>query len=589
MAAKESGKTDWWKRWPSLHEAEMAAFTAKGATVRTLNERHGFLILEVDWPMGERRAKLHIGYSPHHPFCRPSVSSKDLDFARHQNPFDGGLCLLIPNSGQWYPHQRVADLVDEQLTKIRQVNELRANENWDEAAQYEEQAPDPLPPYFAHLAEPISAIFFSSPTPVPNQRCGIAEFVVNPRAQNGSTAHFEAVLHQVRPISGAWLAPPFNPPNWLGDWRKVPGRWVRLNRPLPQTAEELIAAAEGEIAKQSVTNPAYQQLQQIGEAELALTAIIFDDEVAYGPNRFGDGWLFLASRPAGKNKRKRSVSLVRGFGISDDLFSRVPVAAALRDKKVLLVGCGAIGSFAAIELARAGIGKLTIVDHDIVEPGNSVRWPLGRTVWGVPKVAALRDFLRQNYPSTEVDALTGRLGIATTAVENVQSIQGNPRDELRKLIEGADIVIDTTASVECQAAIAHECRELGKSLVIGYATEGVAGGIVARFRPESSGCWICLNEHWEDKSIALPPQNPTATVLPIGCNSPTFTGGAFDLQEISLEVVRSAVGLMAPDAFDPGDWDWSSLALVDGERRRLPAWEAGRLEPHSRCAGCNAG
>lgn len=582
---KEFGGTDWWKCWPSLYDAEMAAFRAKGATVKALNQRHGLLIIEAVWPLADKHITLQVSYSPLHPFCRPAVSSRDLQLSRHQHPFNGGLCLLTADAGQWYPQQRIADLIDEQLHKILQVNKLRTEENWSEATKLEEQAPDPLSVYYGHTAEPISAVFFSDPIKVPNQSCGVADFSVNLRSQNGGTSYFEAILHRAKPISGTWLADPFKP-NWLGAWQKVPGRWVRLKGPLPQSAEGLWAAAEAEIAKQALLSPSFHKLQELGKADFALTAVVFEDEVAYGPNRRGDGWLFLARRGIGKDKRKPSVTLVRGFGLSDGMFSRVPVAAALRDKKVLLIGCGAIGSFAAMEFVRAGIGKLTIIDHDIVEPGNSVRWPLGKVYWGVPKVAALQDFLRRNYPWTNVDdAMTGFIGAATT-LEDAKSVRHSPRDDLRQLIDEADLIVDATASTECQASIAYECRTLGKPLVVGYATEGVAGGIVVRLRPGLGACWVCLNNHWDDKGIDLPPRNPTATVLPIGCNSPTFTGGSFDLQEISLEIVRSGVGLLAPSAFDSGDWDWSSLKLVEGKRRCLPTWLSGRLEPHPRCTGC---
>src|SRR3546814_10106184 len=85
----------------------------------------------------------------------------------------------------------------------------------------------------------------------------------------------------------------------------------------------------------------------------------------------GEGWLFRVAR---RDRRGRvAASAVRGAGIPDDLQVRVPSARALRDKKVLLIGCGAIGSFVACELARAGVGGLDLLDKDVLEPGNSVR------------------------------------------------------------------------------------------------------------------------------------------------------------------------------------------------------------------------
>ena len=389
MAPAEDEVTDWWKCWPSLFDAEMAAFAARGATVEILNEQNGLLILAIEWPSNDGTIKLEVGYSPLHPFFRPAVTAPDLAIARHRNPFDGGLCLLVPDAGQWYPHQRVADLIHEQLAKILDVNLLRADEQWAEAAQIEEQAPDPLVNYYAHEAEPVSAVYFSRPV-VPSSVCGAAEFLINPRAADGSTSYFEAILQRVNPLGGQWLASRFNPENWVGNWKRSEGRWVRLKRPLPESATDLLAAAEAEIARQALVNKTFRRLQGRGTDNLRITAIVFEDEVAYGADAAGDGWLFLVERWSGKGNSERSIALVRGFEISDDLFSRLPVAAALRGKKVLLCGVGAIGSFAATELVRAGVGTLTILDRDIVEPGNSVRWPLGRSALAKPlRVSAL--------------------------------------------------------------------------------------------------------------------------------------------------------------------------------------------------------
>src|SRR3546814_19559883 len=108
----------------------------------------------------------------------------------------------------------------------------------------------------------------------------------------------------------------------------------------------------------------------------------------------GEGWLFLVAR---RDRRGRvAASVVRGAGIPDDLQVRVPSARALRDKKVLLIGCGAIGRFVACEHARAGVGSLYLLDKDVLEPGNSVRWTLGHSHWGLTKHVPLK-----TPPSTE--------------------------------------------------------------------------------------------------------------------------------------------------------------------------------------------
>jgi hypothetical protein len=67
---------------------------------------------------------------------------------------------------------------------------------------------------------------------------------------------------------------------------------------------------------------------------------------------------------------------------------------------------------------------------------------------------------------------------------------------------------------------------------------------------------------------------------------PTFTGGGFDLQEISLEIVRTAVGLLSEGTYDPGSWEVAVLTLKgEGGARMLPHWEGYRCPAHPRCCG----
>lgn len=220
-----------------------------------------------------------------------------------------------------------------------------------------------------------------------------------------------------------------------------------------------------------------------------------------------------------------------------------------------------------------------------MEPGNTVRWSIGRSAWGLRKSFALFEFLQRNYPSTDVAAWNWQIGRATADVDHAAKAELNQLTELRRAIASADIVVDASASTECQQALAHYCREAGKPYIVGYGTEGAVGGIVARFDAGSPSCFVCLHNHWNDRSIELPPIDHKGTVLPIGCNAPTFTGGAFDLQEVSLELVRSTIGFLAPSEYDAGDWQLATLALTEGGRRQLPTWRPDDVEPHERCCG----
>jgi len=102
--------------------------------------------------------------------------------------------------------------------------------------------------------------------------------------------------------------------------------------------------------------------------------------------------------PVVLQRRERSYLIQRGGG-----------AMTLTSKRVLLVGCGAIGGYLALELARAGIGVLTLVDHDTLTEDNTFRHVLGRRYWRINKAIALQHEIQANLPYVRVHALPQRL------------------------------------------------------------------------------------------------------------------------------------------------------------------------------------
>jgi len=75
------------------------------------------------------------------------------------------------------------------------------------------------------------------------------------------------------------------------------------------------------------------------------------------------------------------------------------------NKRVLLVGGGAVGGHLAFELARAGVGQITIVDPDRLTPDNAFRHVLGRDHWGELKVDALKAELECHLPYVVIEPI----------------------------------------------------------------------------------------------------------------------------------------------------------------------------------------
>jgi len=78
----------------------------------------------------------------------------------------------------------------------------------------------------------------------------------------------------------------------------------------------------------------------------------------------------------------------------------------LTTKHVMVVGMGGVGSFAAEFIARSGIGKMTIIDGDVVDPTNRNRQlPALSTNHGQPKVQVMAERLRAINPELELNVV----------------------------------------------------------------------------------------------------------------------------------------------------------------------------------------
>lgn len=78
----------------------------------------------------------------------------------------------------------------------------------------------------------------------------------------------------------------------------------------------------------------------------------------------------------------------------------------LRDAHILIVGVGGVGAYAAEMLCRAGVGRLTLVDADAVQPSNINRQlPALHSTIGKPKVAVLAERFRDINPEIDLTCI----------------------------------------------------------------------------------------------------------------------------------------------------------------------------------------
>jgi molybdopterin/thiamine biosynthesis adenylyltransferase len=250
---------------------------------------------------------------------------------------------------------------------------------------------------------------------------------------------------------------------------------------------------------------------------------------------------------------------------------------------IVLAGVGGLGAPSALEFARAGVRELRLIDADYVDPGTSVRWPLGLGAAGLPKVGALKSFIEAHWPYTRVVAIDHRIG-------GIRQPGEPPEEEIvLSALSEASLVYDATAEWGVQHFLSDLSREEGMPYVCTWTAAGAWGGLVARVSPDPvAPCWRCLMYALEQGEIPSPPFDPEGEVQPVGCADPTFTGSGFDLGLVGLLGVQLAASTVAGDgegAYPGCDWD-VALMIHRRERQRLtPAIETYPLKRWSECPG----
>jgi molybdopterin/thiamine biosynthesis adenylyltransferase len=174
------------------------------------------------------------------------------------------------------------------------------------------------------------------------------------------------------------------------------------------------------------------------------------------------------------------------------LLEEIDVAGqeALLGSHVLIIGAGGLGSAAAPYLAAAGVGHLTLVDHDAVELTNLQRQIMHtESSIGKSKVASGKEFLQY---------LNSGIQIGTIQAKASSSL-------LDDLLPSVDIVLDCTDNFSSRHLINAACIKHQTPLVSGSALK--LDGQISVFDPRNpnSPCYACIfspDEKFEEVSCS---------------------------------------------------------------------------------------
>lgn len=219
----------------------------------------------------------------------------------------------------------------------------------------------------------------------------------------------------------------------------------------------------------------------------------------------------------------------------------------LAQGRVLILGCGGLGSTAASLLARAGIGYLKLVDRDFLELNNLQRQILYEehdVKEGLPKAIAAQRRVQQINTTIQSDA----------AVMDVN------RFNIERLIGDVHLVIDATDNFETRFLLNEACIKHQRPWIYGAAIESY--GLTMTILPGKTACLRCVMDH-------LPAPGSAPTCESVGVLASIVTSIAA-IQ--SVEAIKILTGQLTAInrhllSFDVWDHSYQTITLT---RENLP-------------------
>lgn len=228
---------------------------------------------------------------------------------------------------------------------------------------------------------------------------------------------------------------------------------------------------------------------------------------------------------------------------------------ALAGSHVALVGCGGIGSPALQYLAAAGVGRLTLIDDDVVEESNLQRQTIFTTSdIGRSKAEAATEWVHRFDPVLKTCAVAARVGGGNAA----------------QVLEGVDLVLDGCDNFATRLAVSDAC--VGLRIPLTSAAVGRFQGQVGNFagHREDEACYRCFVGDAFDADDCDT------------CAADGVLGAMVGL--VGSLAAMQAIRVLLQDHAALGDPQWSRLHLFDGLG---PALRTLRIAKDPECKGCS--
>lgn len=507
----------WWAELPVRAQSERAA-------VSDLADQNSWLMnvtwrfaaelkiaADFDLQVGEQMIPLTLVYPEFFPDATPSVVPRDgVRLSGHQYGAAGELCL------QHRPDNWTPDVTGAMM--IESAYHLLSSEQY--------------------AGEPVVSDHRS--LPAQRARSSILRFLYSQNVvagllivEDGHVVDAEIQEHHFSGVYAAQLARigPADAPIWVEPCKRGYGAST--------LAGKVVRLPEGALVHCRMVEELVGLLEQHGFGAVAAELMQASDSI--GVILF-DGESLLAPMVIGGAGSRILVSydpvLTESDGVRLD-----PEYGQLKAASVAVVGCGSVGSKVAVSLARSGVGRLVLVDGDLLASGNLVRNELDWRSVGMHKSQALE--ARTKEVSAYCDAIS-----RTTVLGGQES--GGSTSATMRYIADCDLIIDATADPTVFNLCAAIARRAKKPMCWAQVFGGGAGGIVVRVRPEIDPTPLAArqrieawySEHavpWPDNSSSRPYSEVAEGVAP-------FIADDADVSVIAAHLSRIAIDLLARPA-----------------------------------------
>ncbi|QYH36944.1 ThiF family adenylyltransferase [Salinibacterium sp. M195] len=204
----------------------------------------------------------------------------------------------------------------------------------------------------------------------------------------------------------------------------------------------------------------------------------------------------------------------------------------LQNRSVAIIGVGAIGSFAADALARAGIGHLTLIDEDILKPGNTIRHLAGPRYVGLPKVEAVKQVI---------------VAAGTMTADRIETVRQSIRTgvEVMDLLNEVDLIVNATADFSITALLKAIAKS-SSATVLSSAIQNRGRTIRIDVLPPLEQGPVLPSSHVEDDGDVLEDE-----FFEAGCGSPVSPTAPYTAIEAAAATARHAVGILLGAPINP--------------------------------------